>query len=139
MELCEETVNIFKNISKHHHLKAVHTSEKLFECDDNQCRKKFKTVKDLTHHVKRDVHHMNSFSCDLCTKTFKTKGNVAKHVKSVHEGKLYFCASCGTGLKKKDKLKLHYARCKEKQLKNLENEIQMQSEDLEPNFFNFQD
>ena len=53
-------------------------------------------LKDLTHHVKRDVHH----------------------VKSVHEGKLYFCASCGTGLKKKDKLKLHYARCKEKQLKN---------------------
>ena len=27
----------------------------------------------------------------------------------------------------------------QKQLKNLENEIQMQSEDLEPNYFNFQD
>ena len=117
----------------------MHTSEKLFECDDNQCRKKFKTVKDLTRHVKRDVHHIDSFSCDLCTKTFKTKGYVAKHMQSLHEGKLYFCASCGTGLKKKDKLKLHYARCKEKQLKNLENEIQMQSEDLELNCFNFQD
>ena len=49
-------------------------------------QKKFKTVKDLTRHVKRDVHHMDSFSCDLCTKTFKTKGNVAKHMQSVHEG-----------------------------------------------------
>ena len=60
----------------------MHTSEKLFECDDNQCRKKFKTVKDLTRHVKRDVHHMDSFSCDLCTKTFKTKGNVTKQMRN---------------------------------------------------------
>ena len=90
MELCEETGKFLKNISKHQHLKAVHTSEKLFECEDNQCRNFFKTVKDLTRHVKRDVHHIDSFSCDLCTKRFKTKGNVAKHVQSVHEGKLYF-------------------------------------------------
>ena len=117
LNICELSGNLYKESSKSQHFKSVHTSEKNYECD--QCDKKFKTVKDLKHHIKRDVHHNILFSCDQCTKSFKTIRNLRRHVQSIHEGKIFFCACCGSGLKTKNKMEIHYERCKEKSRKKL--------------------
>ena len=57
----------------------------------------------------------NLLSCEICNKTFSTKGNLKKHVSSVHERKKPFeCEICNKVFFEKGTLKIHISSVHEK-------------------------
>ena len=82
----------------------------------NLCTKTFKTKRDLRIHESRDVHSKAVFKCDQCDNVFKVKRNMKRHIESAHEKKKFHCSICGMGLCTKEKVKKHYEKCKEKQV-----------------------
>ena len=48
-----------------------------------------------------------SFDCDQCESKFTLKGNLMKHIKSIHEGQKYACNQCDFQATQRGHLKIH--------------------------------
>ncbi|XP_052859863.1 transcription factor grauzone-like [Anopheles cruzii] len=74
------------------HVKHVHTEQgQIFQCDI--CLQKYPNTRALTHHKQR-VHVEEKFACEFCGKRFKRKIYLREHVAS-HTGQpLYSCNLC---------------------------------------------
>ncbi|CAB4053913.1 unnamed protein product [Lepeophtheirus salmonis] len=70
--------------------------------------KRFGEKGNLTKHVKTVHERRKAFQCVICEKTFGEKGNLQRHVKAVHHGKKDFrCAFCGKEFAEKGNLQKH--------------------------------
>ena len=76
------------------------------------CSKNFRTKYDLQKHIEYGSHTENVFHCEKCDKQFSRRENLKRHVEQVHEKRTYCCAICGVGLSASLKVKLHYIKCK---------------------------
>ena len=85
------------------------------------CQKLFNSKKDLTIHVTKDHHSGKTFNCDQCELSYSSQANLRRHLKAIHEKILFSCAVCGNSLSTKQKLKIHYSKCKAKATAALEN------------------
>lgn len=92
----------FTELERNNHLSRAHykIQEKRFECIYNNCKKTFVSTVSLTRHLEKE-HDGIYFRCDYnqnCASNFKSKEEVAEHVKNVHEnylsGKLTKCLHC---------------------------------------------
>ena len=78
----------------------------------SMCSKYFRTKYDLQKHIEYGSHTENVFHCEKCDKQFSRRENLKRHVEQVHEKRTYCCAICGVGLSSSLKVKLHYIKCK---------------------------
>ena len=47
------------------------------------------------------------FECPVCSKLFRGRSSVKRHLESMHSGKLFTCEICGLKVSRKDNLQLH--------------------------------
>ena len=88
---CDVCTKAFNNPASLAHHKYVHQEAK-FQCDD--CDQSFPFESSLKSH--RVSHHtLATFFClhANCTKKFKNKGNLTRHIKE-HNGVLHECPNC---------------------------------------------
>ena len=52
--------------------------------------------------------------------SYSTEGNLKKHVKTIHEKLAFHCAVCGNSLATRQRIKVHYSKCKAKAYSALE-------------------
>ena len=85
---CEYKTKTSEHLKSH---ELIHSNDKPFVCDYNQCYKTFKTKYDLNQHKK--YVHLNErlFICNYnnCNKSFQTKRNLFRH-KRIHSGEKPF-------------------------------------------------
>ena len=86
--LCSFTTKFKANVERH---KLARHSNKAF-C--SECQKLFNTREDLLRH--RKTHHgSRDYLCDICSKTFKSRGLLRNHYNNVHEtNKKFKCEIC---------------------------------------------
>ena len=71
------------------------------------CNKSFKHPKYLSVHMQTHKTQLD-FSCQLCTKKFRTRAALKKHERTTHSDKTpYYCGTCGRGFKSIEGLKKH--------------------------------
>jgi len=94
--ICSKTVGLF---SLDDHLKLCHFYGSLFKCEP--CDQTFGGLQEFENHNNEHHNHQDPvvvgapgfsspassdlFTCSQCTKTFKTKTGVVRHIKSVHQ------------------------------------------------------
>jgi len=71
----------------------THTGEKPFKCRIDGCDKKFSQSNNRIRHER--THKVNSFSCDLCSKSYGRNEMLKIHKRKVHNiTKFYKCDKC---------------------------------------------
>lgn len=101
-----------KRSNLNRHIANKHEKKRPFACDEDKCTKKFQTRLNLERH-KNLVHVGRPERCQFCSRTFKTKEKLIKHVESVHHGnvgdKSFQCPHCSGCYGKQSTLSRHIA------------------------------
>ena len=84
------------------------------EDDDFELSQNRKYSEYFEEDVKEEIVEENNLDtilvkhvCNICSKSYKTKGNLAQHIKSVHKGLKYPCDQCQHSAATKAALKRH--------------------------------
>ena len=67
--------------------------------------------------------HPDRFQCDQCEKNYKVKGELKKHIDSIHRGIRFPCSTCSEVLSSSQSLKRHVRTVHETVFKNYRQEI----------------
>ena len=87
---CQYNTNNKNTLRRHQ--QNIHSNERQFVCDFNECDKTYKYKERLILH--RRIHHLNKlFKCDYnnCNKSYKNLINLREHKKRVHLNIRYRC------------------------------------------------
>lgn len=88
-------------------------------------------------HVKMQHLNLRPFGCPVCTKSFKMKHHLTKHLKTHGGLRPYECSLCGKKVIWKDSFLRHQARCERlasSSLSNSNNTSTTAAADIEGNF-----
>ena len=101
----------------HDHISGVHLNLYKYQCTD--CGKMMKSKTGLVAHVKQ-FHRENAdvFTCEMCGKSFKQKGNLHTHMYSHKTERNFVCEFCQKSFKYPDQLSRH------KLLHTMQNKLQ---------------
>jgi hypothetical protein len=80
--------------------------------DDNEMLSK--QIQKPTHSgniIKPKTTKNTLLSCSKCEKQFTVKGNLTRHMSSVHESNKWECSKCSKSFSRSDKLKIHIRSC----------------------------
>ena len=101
--ICEKEFSDKRDLRDH--IARLHNEgEPQFECAD--CQRRYYLQKDLDKH--RKTHGKQSFPCDECSKTFKTRGSLKEHLEYTHSNRRKFrCKVCFVRFKRKNSLLRH--------------------------------
>lgn len=81
------------------------------------CKRRKKSIKEtydfhpasgLSLHLLFNAQQEKSFNCDYCTKSFRQKRDLDRHILTHTGEKPYTCHLCGKGFARKDKLIAHF-------------------------------
>lgn len=82
------------------------SSKSNYQC--HFCSKLFSKQYNLVQHIR--IHTGETIDCSKCTKKFRDKSTLNKHIKAVHEQmKPFSCVTCGKKFKRRNHLKEHFA------------------------------
>ena len=87
--------------------------------------------KGLNSHQTKHVSNLNWFQCELCNNSYRCKSYLNRHFRTVHEEKKFTCALCSKTFLRKDILKVHYVKCKNKKEQKKEAEQKTLSKEFE--------
>ncbi|XP_060075148.1 uncharacterized protein LOC132554841 [Ylistrum balloti] len=104
-QICQKSYKT--NSSLREHRKQHHEGRESWRHHCDYCSKIFNKRSQLIYHMK--VHTGDKpFPCDHCGLTFSQKGNLYKHLQTVHIRKVeYRCELCGKGFYLKENYRLH--------------------------------
>lgn len=90
------------------HIANTHMDERKFACAFAECDRRFHTRLNRERHEK-SVHSGCTYSCDQCTRSFKTEERLVDHVSVSHSssGGTYICELCGHCFGQRSTLKRH--------------------------------
>lgn len=101
--LCHKTYKTA--VSLRQHLRICHApQEKRFVC--NICQAKFAEKRGLTEHINCSHETTVVFNCEVCGKSFLTKGRLRRH-HYIHGEFRHICRYCGKGFHLKDNMNKH--------------------------------
>ncbi|KAL3273275.1 hypothetical protein HHI36_014729 [Cryptolaemus montrouzieri] len=83
-EVCKKMFTDQSNLSEH-----INTHKSMRDIKCRQCDKHFKTKNQLRSHML--THNFNTYTCDICKKSYRYKTNLILHMKK-HTG--YKCSFC---------------------------------------------
>lgn len=114
---CEECGGYYKTrISLKHHMQSQHTpGRKKFPC--KYCGNLFTESRSLREHINCTHETTEVFSCEVCKKTFLTRGRLRRHM-YIHGEFRLFCKYCGKGFHLKDNMNKHIDLMHEKKNPN---------------------
>jgi len=93
----------YKSMYLPEHMKAVHSTERNFQC--KICKFPFKCKSSLNAHMK---HQNKKFECKICSRTSPIQSNLSQHIKYHHENPGSFeCEICGRKFNLKVNCKKH--------------------------------
>ena len=103
---CQVCGGFYKTrISLKHHMASQHTpGRKRFPC--KYCGNIFTESRSLREHVNCTHETTEVFSCEVCHKTFLTRGRLRRHM-YIHGEFRLFCKYCGKGFHLKDNMNKH--------------------------------
>ncbi|XP_035713701.1 gastrula zinc finger protein XlCGF7.1 isoform X2 [Folsomia candida] len=107
-EICNRAFHDSATLRKH--TEVVHsTSERpRLPCGFPNCEKTFLDKRCVSRHIKTDhVENPVRFSCILCGKEFKNRGDLGHHILTHTTEKPFKCANCGRSFSEKQNLKRH--------------------------------
>ena len=91
------------------HLSLVHGEKMEIENEQSKYREDFQETQ-ISGKIISDHVLDTSLKCDKCSSVFKTKGNLKRHIESVHEGKKPFkCNICDSSFSRNTHLNAHIA------------------------------
>jgi hypothetical protein len=102
---CNSTFKTSRDLNTHKHR---HDDNKPYECNYQDCNLAFKTPYELNNHQKIHTRE-KPFKCDYigCNSEFATAGNLNRH-KLIHTGEYkYYCKECGYLFREKGNLNRH--------------------------------
>ena len=70
---------------------ATHKGERKFKCDICPDERYFKTKSQLSIHMK--YHYEPSYQCEVCQKSFHSKTNLDRHIRTENGEKPYECST----------------------------------------------
>ncbi|XP_055589140.1 gastrula zinc finger protein XlCGF26.1-like isoform X2 [Uranotaenia lowii] len=117
-EACDKGFQTLRNIKKHN--KLLHSADRvLFPCKHPGCSEIFRTEKGCQKHFS-ETHDPNyvpepteTFVCDICGKSYTSKGSLKIHSYTHDRDSMPFkCTVCGKGFPLGNKLKEHMMRHK---------------------------
>lgn len=91
------------------HIANIHDKARPFVCTEPNCKVRFQNQSNLKRHVSL-VHNQRMYSCDLCTRSFKSEKVYIEHTQSAHISSLtkLQCEICGGCFSKRSSLKRHF-------------------------------
>jgi len=95
------------------HIKAVHTKIK-FVCPRPGCGREFPYKENVIRHIQRVHDSIRPHKCPHCEKTFKSKYNLADHIRTHTGEKPFECEYCGNTFAQNGSLVGHRKRCQKK-------------------------
>ncbi|KAF2898673.1 hypothetical protein ILUMI_07507 [Ignelater luminosus] len=109
-EYCDQTFEKLRDFEKHNIAEHYKTSNGDYEC--GSCQTLFNSALELDHHLRNSncVQRLRLWCCNLCEKTFTTKGSLGTH-KKIHQGKKdYECKQCQKSFRTNSDLQRHINR-----------------------------
>eukprot|EP00475_Leptophrys_vorax_P022274 TRINITY_DN30312_c0_g1_i1.p1 TRINITY_DN30312_c0_g1~~TRINITY_DN30312_c0_g1_i1.p1 ORF type:complete len:581 (+),score=87.67 TRINITY_DN30312_c0_g1_i1:137-1744(+) len=82
---------------------AAPSTSPLHQC--TICKRRCKTLEDLEKHS--HDHEEKPFKCDICSKSFRQRRNLARHVRTHSQVKPFSCSVCGWSFRRKSNLAAH--------------------------------
>lgn len=71
------------------------------------CGKEYWTRSSIVTHLLVTHKTLADFKCHLCCRTFKSHGNLSRHIKIHNNDKSFGCEKCGAMFKEKYQLEIH--------------------------------
>ena len=104
-EVCRNAFSTQRHLQLHEESHVSTLTEPVFKC--NICDKTFPTATHCTAH-KRSHTSAKPHTCDLCGSCFFKRGDLTKHVRTVHCPKKHFvCKVCGRTGTRSDNMRVH--------------------------------
>ncbi|XP_041368146.1 zinc finger and SCAN domain-containing protein 2-like [Gigantopelta aegis] len=104
-EVCRNAFSSQRHLQVHEETHVSTLADPVFKC--NICDKTFPTVTHCTAH-KRSHTSAKPHTCDLCGSCFFKRGDLTKHVRTVHCPKKHFvCKICGRTGTRSDNMRVH--------------------------------
>ena len=95
------------------HMKFVHSEDDMGKFHCDQCDNSFRTKQNVQKHIKR-VHNGEKDQCPLCSDWFK---NLSCHLYQVHKkGNQQTCEQCGKVFSRGDDLRRHMEKLHNKEV-----------------------
>lgn len=90
------------------HIRNIHEKVRPFQCSDRNCNQSFQSKSNLERHIS-SVHKRKTYSCNECTRTFKSVEAFETHARSAHSSRQlsYKCTICGGCFSSDSSLKRH--------------------------------
>lgn len=85
-----------KKSNLNRHIEFVHNKKYDFECEYEDCKRKFQSVANLKRHILA-VHKEKKLECTGCTRKFKSLSSLQEHIETVHapDKENFQCSECG--------------------------------------------
>lgn len=88
--------------------RLVHSEDRPYMCDHNECGKTYKSKAALKYHKQSTHAVLTTFQCSSCGKNFKTEYLLKKHLSvTCNDHRPFICRTCSKSFKTLAKLKYH--------------------------------
>ena len=102
-KFCEATFSTKQERGEH--CKNVHIYQ--YSCKQDDCGELFISWVDLVRHASQEHKYTKRWPCKFCDKSFSRNTVRRKHIKLIHEERLFKCTECSMQYKEKESLESH--------------------------------
>mgnify|MGYP001229303721 CR=1 FL=1 len=108
------TASYTRNLSLQRHINGVHLKLKQYKCTFDNCDYSTAWSSELNSH--RDTKHygVKRFKCSICDFEAYKRGNLDRHLESVHYKRKHQCKFCNKSVTRSDRMKKHMKDCQQK-------------------------
>ena len=108
------TASYTRNLDLQKHINGVHLKFKQYKCIYEGCDYSTAWKSGLNSHRDTKHHNVKRFKCSICDFEAYKRGNLDRHLDSVHYKRKHQCKFCNKSLTRSDRMKKHMKDCQQK-------------------------
>ena len=108
------TASYTRNLDLQKHINGVHLKFKQYKCIYEGCDYSTAWKSGLNSHRDTKHHNVKRFKCSICDFEAYKRGNLDRHLNSVHYKRKHQCKFCNKSLTRSDRMKKHMKDCQQK-------------------------